>query len=197
MIRSIIGQCRRFLSAGIVLAFVIGVAFVAVFNTTMDWTNTEAFCISCHEMKTNYDEYQRTIHYANRGGVKATCPDCHVPEEFAPKMAAKIRASSDLMHNILGTIDTPEKYEARRPAMAQRVWERMKDDDSRECRNCHDANAFDYAAQGYRSVNQHTEGLASGQTCIDCHKGVAHQLPRIDQGVGVSEGISQDIFRPR
>jgi cytochrome c-type protein NapC len=187
----------KFLSAGILVAFAAGVVAVFAFNETMDWTNTEEFCISCHEMKVNYSEYQNTLHYANRSGMRATCSDCHVPKEFVPKMIAKVKASSDLLHNVLGTIDTPEKFEARRALLAQREWTRMKDNDSQECRNCHDAHSFDYGLQGYRSVQQHEEGLRAGQTCIDCHKGVAHKLPAIDQGVGSSgSGISVDVFRP-
>ncbi len=26
-----------------------------------------------------YQEYKETIHYSNRSGVRAICPDCHVP----------------------------------------------------------------------------------------------------------------------
>ncbi|MDR1934836.1 MAG: NapC/NirT family cytochrome c [Candidatus Accumulibacter sp.] len=189
---------RKFVLTGVV-AFAAGALGVVVFDTAMEQTNTEAFCISCHEMKnTVYSEYQGSLHYTNRSGMRATCPDCHVPKEFAPKMVAKIKASNDLLHNILGTIDTPAKFEARRPKMAQSEWRRMKANDSQECRNCHDADSFDYGVQSYRSVNQHTEGLASGQTCIDCHKGITHRLPQIDQGVGslVETGLSQDLVRP-
>ena len=37
-------------------------------------------------MKENvFKEYQNTIHYTNRTGVRATFPDCHVPKEWGPK----------------------------------------------------------------------------------------------------------------
>ncbi|MDR1708194.1 MAG: NapC/NirT family cytochrome c [Candidatus Accumulibacter sp.] len=187
---------RRFFSAGLIAAFLLGAVAVVVFNATMDWTNTEAFCISCHDMKGNYAEYQNTIHYTSASGVRATCPDCHVPQEFVPKVVAKIKASNDLLHAVLGTVDTPEKFNARRAKMAQSEWQRMKENDSRECRNCHDSSGFDYSAQGYRAANQHTEALDTGQTCIDCHKGIAHQLPAIDQGIGTAGGIAPEIFKP-
>ena len=49
--------------------FVAGIIFWGGFNTAMEATNTEAFCISCHEMKDNvYEEYKDTIHYSNRTG---------------------------------------------------------------------------------------------------------------------------------
>ena len=61
--------------------FVAGVVFWGAFNTALELTNTETFCTGCHEMRDNvYVELQRTIHYTNRSGVRAKCPDCHVPQ---------------------------------------------------------------------------------------------------------------------
>ena len=168
------------------LAFVLGIIFWGGFNTAMEWTNTETFCISCHEMEVNvYQEYRNTIHYNNRTGVRAVCSDCHVPKEWWPKMVRKFYASNELLHKMLGSIDTPEKFEAKRAVMAQREWARMKRNDSQECRNCHDFSYFDYAEQAGRSSNAHQKGFAEGQTCIDCHKGIAHKLPDM---AGVPQG---------
>jgi len=158
--------------------FVAGVVFWGGFNTAMEATNTESFCISCHEMEENvYQEYQDTIHYSNPSGVRATCPDCHVPKPWIHKMVRKIQASNELFHKALGTIDTPEKFEAKRLKLARNVWKTMKETDSRECRNCHDYDSMDFVAQQRRAVNRHTKGLDEGKTCIDCHKGIAHSLP--------------------
>jgi len=158
--------------------FVLGVIFWGGFNTAMEASNTEQFCITCHEMEENvYKEYRDTIHYSNRTGVRATCPDCHVPKTWIHKMVRKIKASNELYHKILGTIDTPEKFEAKRLQLARNVWKAMKETDSRECRNCHDYNSMDYMKQGRRAVAQHIEGFDNGKTCIDCHAGIAHSLP--------------------
>ncbi|MGD8594304.1 MAG: NapC/NirT family cytochrome c, partial [Gammaproteobacteria bacterium] len=44
------------------IGFVAGIMFWGGFNTAMEATNTEQFCISCHEMEENvYKEYQDTI----------------------------------------------------------------------------------------------------------------------------------------
>ncbi|MDR1229349.1 MAG: NapC/NirT family cytochrome c [Azoarcus sp.] len=190
---------RRIVSVGVLTTFILGVLSMAVFDMALKWTNRENFCISCHVMEDNvYREYQNTIHYANRSGVRAVCADCHVPKEFLPKMIRKVQAAGEVWHAILGSIDTPEKFEAKRPQLAQREWRRMKANDSRECRNCHDAASFDYSVQGYRATARHMESLSSGQTCIDCHKGIAHKLPPIDQGIGVTspDDITLDVFRP-
>lgn len=188
-------------SWGIILGgFILGVIFWGGFNWSLEATNTEPFCISCHEMKDNvYAEYQNTIHYQNASGVRATCPDCHVPKEWGPKMVRKIQASNELLHKMLGTIDTPEKFDDHRMQMASREWKRMKANDSQECRNCHQFSSFDYATQGRRASETHQAGFAQGQTCIDCHKGIAHSLPPVAQGVGKPHRageIAPDIFHP-
>lgn len=181
------------------VGFVAGIVFWGGFNWAMEMTNTETFCISCHEMRENvYEEYRNTIHYANRTGVRATCPDCHVPKEWTYKVVRKIRASNELWHKMLGTIDTPEKFDAKRLQLAKHEWDRMKRTDSRECRNCHDFDSFDYGEQGRRAANMHQQGVAEGKTCIDCHKGIAHALPPIDQGVGGDKGgATPEEFHPR
>ena len=180
------------------VCFALGIIFWGGFNTAMEMTNTEEFCISCHEMEENvYQEYRNTIHYSNRSGVRATCPDCHVPKEWGHKMIRKIQASNEVWHKILGSINTPEKFDAKRLQLAQNEWKRMKKTDSRECRNCHNFEFFDYAEQGRRSGKAHQEGLNAGMTCIDCHKGIAHKLPEVEQNIGADKhGAAPEVFHP-
>jgi len=161
---------------GAAVLFVGGIVFWGAFNTGMEATNTLQFCISCHEMKDNvYQEYVKTIHYSNRSGVRATCPDCHVPKDWVHKMARKIQASNELYHKVMGTVSTPEKFNANRLEMAKREWRRMKLSDSRECRNCHTFDGMDPERQKQRARKQHENAQADGMTCIDCHKGIAHK----------------------
>ncbi len=155
-----------------------GVIFWGGFNTFMEYTNTLEFCISCHEMETNvYQEYKKTAHYTNRTGVRVICSDCHVPKAWGPKLVRKIRASNELYHKLVGTIDTPEKFEIERLEMAERVWASMSATDSRECRNCHSFEAMDFEKQERRPREKHPIAMEEGKTCIDCHKGIAHKLP--------------------
>lgn len=161
--------------------FVAGVFFWGGFNTALEVTNTERFCVSCHEMKTNvFEELKGTIHYTNRSGVRATCPDCHVPHNWTDKIARKMQASKEVWGHIFGTIDTREKFLGLRKVMAEREWERMKANDSLECRNCHSAESMDLAKQNPRAATAHERSLFTGEkTCIDCHKGIAHKLPNM------------------
>ncbi len=162
----------------LVAGFVVGVLFWGGFNTAMEATNTEKFCISCHEMYDNvYQEYKETIHYSNRTGVRAVCSDCHVPKDWTHKMIRKVQASREVWGKITGTIDTREKFEAKRLTLARREWARMKANDSRECRNCHSFESMDTEAQKKRASRQHEMAREDRMTCIDCHKGIAHHKP--------------------
>ncbi len=163
----------------LLIGVVVAVAVVAALNAGFAYTNRTEFCISCHEMEENvYAEYKETYHYNNRTGVRTECKDCHVPKEFFPKLWAKIRASKDVYHHFMGTIDTEEKFEAHRLTMAKAVWRKMEATNSRECRNCHAFEAMELIDQSRRARRKHTQAMDSGETCIDCHKGIAHDLPR-------------------
>ncbi|MCF7352760.1 NapC/NirT family cytochrome c [Vibrio sp. CK2-1] len=165
-------------AAGVILfmGFMGGLLFWGAFNTGMEATNTEEFCSGCHAPIVK--EIRETIHYSNRSGVRAICSDCHVPHQWTDKIVRKVQASKELVYNFIGTIDTEEKFKARRGHLAHREWQRMKDNDSKECRNCHQFNYMDFSEQGPRAIKQHSTALADGdKTCVDCHKGIAHKLP--------------------
>ncbi|ADT88557.1 NapC/NirT family cytochrome c [Vibrio sp. Vb2880] len=165
-------------AVGVVLfmGFIGGLLFWGAFNTGMEVTNTEEFCSGCHAPIVA--EIQETIHYSNRSGVRAICSDCHVPHQWTDKIVRKVQASKEVFAHMLGTIDTPEKFQARRAHLAEREWARLKKNDSLECRNCHQFEYMDFSEQSERSRKQHSTALASGEkTCVDCHKGIAHNLP--------------------
>ena len=162
----------------IIAGFFAGIIFWGSFNTFMEYTNTLEFCVSCHEMEqTVFQEYKKTAHYTNRTGVRVVCSDCHVPKEWKAKLVRKIKATNELYHTLVGTIDTPAKFEAQRLHLAERVWASLAASNSRECRNCHSFEAMDFEQQGRRPREKHPEAMEAGKTCIDCHKGIAHKLP--------------------
>ncbi|MEI8298150.1 MAG: NapC/NirT family cytochrome c [Pseudomonadota bacterium] len=155
-----------------------GIVFWGGFNTAVHMTNSLEFCISCHEMRdTVYKEYKETVHYQNKFGVRATCPDCHVPREWTHMMVRKAKASFELWAKFTGKVSTPEKFEKHRMELATSEWARMKDAGSRECRNCHSWEAMETAKQKPAAQKKHAMAQATGKTCVDCHKGIAHLLP--------------------
>ena len=177
--------------------FAIGIIFWGGFNTSMEMTNNEAFCISCHEMKDNvYVEYRNTIHYENRTGIRATCPDCHVPREWTHMFVRKVAATNELFHKIAGSIDTKEKFAAKRLQLAEYVWDNMQATDSRECRNCHANEYMKLSSQSKLSQRKHKRAITDGLTCIDCHRGIAHTLPKNFDADGKLHASFKETGRP-
>jgi cytochrome c-type protein NapC len=172
----------------LVVGFFSGIVFWGGFNTGMEATNKMDFCIGCHEMRDNvYEEYKTTIHFSNRTGVRAVCSDCHVPKDWTHKMIRKVKASYEVWGKLTGKIDTKEKFEANRMAMAEREWARMKATNSIECRNCHDFEAMSPELQKKTPYKKHMDAKAAGQTCIECHQGIAHRLPKGFKKPGTEE----------
>jgi cytochrome c-type protein NapC len=168
---SFLGIASTFFFAGILLwnGFWVG----------LDTTSTMEFCTSCHSMQVNLEEYKKTAHWQNRSGVRADCAACHVPHHnLGAKLIRKMWGITDVIGEMAGTIDTPDKYEARRMQMAQAEWDRYKANGSAQCRGCHDFDAMSLEKQGLTRFNKHQKAKADGQTCMDCHKGIAHKLPK-------------------
>jgi len=157
-----------------------GIVFWGGFNTFMEYTNRLEFCIACHEMAAQpYSEYKRSVHFSNPSGVGAICSDCHVPRDCTAKLARKVQATAEIWYHFAGTIDTVEKFEAKRREFAERVWTSMTANDSHEYRNCHSYATMNFHKQSARAREKMEEAMRKGQTCIECHKGVAHKLPAI------------------
>ncbi|HVY22633.1 MAG TPA: NapC/NirT family cytochrome c [Steroidobacteraceae bacterium] len=181
---------------GGVIMFFAGIIIWGGFNTAVEQTSSLEFCISCHEMRDNvYQEYKKTIHYMNPAGVRAACPDCHVPHPWFFKMERKFQATyNELPKHLFGVIDTREKFIAHRRELAEDVWATMKATDSRECRNCHSMTAMDLENESRSARNKHQRVL-SGElkmTCIDCHKGIAHTLPDDDPKPGATPAAAPE-----
>lgn len=178
----------------------IGIAVLGVFASAslvvagaagLAWTNTENFCIGCHEMRDNvYAEFKDTIHDTNRSGVRAICSDCHVPREVGPMLARKMRATFEVVGHLRGIIDTKEKFEEHRQMLAERVWTRMLQTDSHECRNCHQAAKMNKELQSEKAQSRHEKARAEGWTCIECHYGIAHTEPSGDGPVELRDRLN-------
>ncbi len=169
---------------------VIGLAIWGAWGVTNVVISSNSFCLSCHEMATNGEEYSHTIHYANRSGVRADCADCHIPKPFVERVVHMVVASRDVFGHVMGTIDTPEKFEAHRYAMAQRVWAEMSANRSESCRSCHSLDAMDQSKQSAEAIKTMHAPEAADKTCIDCHRGIAHHLPRPPRPAAKAAAVS-------
>ena len=164
---------------GALLAFVVGAGSLGGFNAMMTFTNSNEFCYGCHiGMDTIVEEYQSSVHFNNTKGLTAaTCGDCHVPHELLPKLWLKIGATKDIYLKLKGDI-TLDNFEAEhRPRLAAEATKTFKEENSKNCRHCHDVNKMDFENQSKVAARRHQGMEAKGQTCVDCHAGIAHKLP--------------------
>ncbi|WP_408900865.1 pentaheme c-type cytochrome TorC [Photobacterium piscicola] len=165
-----------------VVCVIITLAGVFTFHESIKFSSTTEFCTSCHTMKENYNEYKTSIHYKNAYGVRAECRDCHIPEnDPIAFMKAKLGGVGDIYSEFISKdIDTPAKFEANRLRMAQNVWRMMAETNSATCKSCHSYTAMDHAKQSPAAAAAMTTAAAKNMNCIECHKGIAHQLPHIN-----------------
>jgi cytochrome c-type protein NapC len=158
---------------------VLGMLIYAGGTAFLHATSTTKFCAyACHEMEAySTPAWHKSVHYKNQHGLQAGCDDCHVPRPAIPKLIRKFQALQEGWGHLTGYIDTQEKFDGHKLEMAQKVWAYMKANDSRECRHCHSGERWDLSAQGPSAQNKHQRMQQLGKTCVDCHKGVAHDLP--------------------
>lgn len=161
--------------------FIAGIIFWNAFDAGLKATNSEAFCISCHTMADNvYPELQQTVHFRNRTGVRAYCSDCHVPHNFTDKIARKVQASREVWSHLTGDIGTREKFLDKRLVLAQREWDRLNANGSKECRACHDYEHMAFEKMDIMAEMEMRGAASRNTSCIECHKGIAHQLPVVE-----------------
>lgn len=160
---------------------IIGVILLIAIAATggaMHYTSSTRFCLSCHSMQIPYQEYQGSVHFSNSKGIRAECADCHISSDPIDYLLTKIRSTKDIYHEFVSKkIDSEEKYEQHRQAMAETVWAQLKQSDSATCRSCHDLEAMELFDQSKFAQQMHEQASITGETCIDCHKGVAHIPP--------------------
>lgn len=160
----------------LIIGIVVGAAALGATNFILHETSSNEFCSSCHTNDAA-KEWKESKHYSNEYGVRVGCADCHLPQEFVPKMKRKMAALKEVYGHFAGKIDTPEKFESHRAEMANNEWNRLKANGAKECRNCHYMDTINNPEKEYLT-EMHKGVLESGeQICTDCHKGVAHKAP--------------------
>ena len=159
-------------------ALIVGVFLTGGFLASLKFAETNTFCTACHEMNTAFGEYALGAHYSNELGIRAGCANCHVPPTLVAGLVRHAEASFELWGHLTGELDTPAKYESHRLALAQKVWTELKANNSAECRSCHSPAAMALEKQPSSGASAHRGLATSGSTCIDCHKGIAHTLPK-------------------
>ena len=164
----------------LLVGLVLGAVTVVGTQVAVAVTGSDEFCgTACHShAKFVMPEHQLSAHYANRTGVRAMCVDCHVPHTYPAKLVYKAKAGiTDALAEMRGVISTQEKFDKERWRLANIVWDEMRDNNSANCRTCHNPAAWDAKKQSEDATKQHKKFSAGKATCIDCHTGVAHKEP--------------------
>ena len=161
------------------IAMFVGAAALGSVNYVLHATSSTEFCYACHSHEAFIKpEYESSSHFINKAGVRASCSDCHLPHDnWFDLVWTKTVVSFDVFPEMMGKLDTAEKYEAHRAEMAESVWPEFMENDSRYCRSCHSFDAMDLEGQGRSTARRHTRAEDAGQTCIECHYGIVHALP--------------------
>jgi nitrate/TMAO reductase-like tetraheme cytochrome c subunit len=113
---------------GAVLAFGLGAIALGTTNYTLHATSSTEFCYSCHSHE-NFikPEYEASSHFVNQAGVRAGCADCHLPHDSWFELVwTKAVVSLDIIPELMGKIDTADKYEQHRAELAEWVWRNFK-----------------------------------------------------------------------
>ena len=163
----------------------LGIGLAAGFAGTVgtqvmvEITGTDAFCgNACHSMQWVALEHKQSVHGLNRTGVKASCHDCHIPKHYPELLWYKaVAGTKDIIGEMRGVIGTEELFKKERLRMAQHVWAEYKQNNSQNCRNCHEFAPAMLAKQQEFVRPLHQQVIEGKATCIDCHKGVGHVAP--------------------
>jgi nitrate/TMAO reductase-like tetraheme cytochrome c subunit len=164
---------------GGLLAFALGAIALGTTNYALHETSTTEFCYSCHSHEAFIKpEYEASSHFMNAAGVRAECADCHLPHDsWFDLVWTKAVVSLDIVPEMMGKLETAEKFEAHRAEMAESVWREFKENDSEFCRACHSIAAMNLDQQDRQTARRHSQAESRGETCIDCHYGIVHVEP--------------------
>jgi len=180
---------------GGLVAFGLGAVALGTLNFVLHETSSTEFCYACHSHDSFIrPEYEASSHFVNNAGVRAGCADCHLPHDnWFELVWTKAVVSLDIIPEVMGKLDTSEKYEAHRAKMAESVWRQFKRNDSEFCRGCHSLAAMDLEGQGRSAANRHSKAAGRGQTCIDCHYGIVHIEP--ENSSDIFDKLNEELAR--
>ncbi|HIF5504385.1 TPA: pentaheme c-type cytochrome TorC [Pasteurella multocida] len=188
-------------SAKIGLGILVSIGFIAgaiswqKFNDLMDHTSTEEFCIGCHSMQQPLEELKQTAHWSNRSGVTATCSSCHLPHDKTAKYARKVQAVREVFAEFTGKYEEEGAFEKHCQEMAEREWARFAANGSKECKACHSYERMNFDKMSEAARKAMIPAAAKDQSCMDCHKGVAHHLPKTQVSEGSTSKFDQFVAK--
>lgn len=168
---------RRKRSPRRVFAIVLIVAALAVLGIDvawrlLEWTNSNAFCASCHEMSGAVRSWTASTHHINRSGMHVDCIECHLPPKDDMIHFTIVKGATGLKDVTSHLFD--RSYDAE--AMTERLLKTIPDS---ACTKCHaelfspemtDAGRIAHREYLYPRIGQR-------RNCLSCHPQVGHKRP--------------------
>jgi len=163
-------------------AAVVGVAavvFALAFEPlTRNLVARDSLCFYCH-LEFEYTPTRLVSsgapHPRTPGGAPARCVDCHLPRGFLAAFNAwtHFASATDLYGHFRDRAsERASDWIPPQAAMVYRVRDRLFENDSPTCRECHALGKI--KPRSARGRNAHRRALAEHRTCIECHFNLAH-----------------------
>jgi cytochrome c-type protein NapC len=162
----------------------IGIAIVALTNRMVIWTSSDAYCGSaCHSMTWANAAYQKSPHYTNPVGVRASCGSCHIPYDAGHATALDYvrllwfksdRGIKDTWHEVTRSMATKEEWENRRPALRATFESYLTKHNYITCRGCHSLESFAGPRSQMKLVIHRGLATQNHYDCLGCHSDIGH-----------------------
>lgn len=142
----------------------------------------DSACLACHEDNTAAD-WQHALHMLN----ELTCVLCHdvhaeedrvmLPDRQAAVCTGCHRAQTTGIHGVQAEkTQQPPCSACHNPHNHESAAPQMEANQSAGCRHCHDLQQMaDESLASAKAVAYHQSLQRPGQTCLECHQGIAHE----------------------
>ena len=168
-------------ASGLVL---LGVALVALTNQAVIWSSSDRYCgTTCHSMTWANTAYQRSPHYINSVGVRASCGECHIPYDAGHATAIEYiklllfkgdRGVKDFWFAARNSIATEDEWEKRRPALSNTFENYLIQHNYITCRGCHSLQSFGGRLSRMKLVIHRGLVKEDSYACLQCHTNIGH-----------------------
>ena len=187
---------KSWIFLALLTGLVLGLVAMILFNTAVEKTSTNEYCMSCHVHTDADAAWMQSVHYNNPSGTKTDCVDCHLPPKGTPGYYA-IKAKTGMKD--LWAHWTKDKEELDFESKKE-LEHAVKIVYNASCKECH-VNLFPEGisddgiiAHLYYQENEKKLDLQ----CISCHLDVGHFNPNYQHkkmtGIPVKAVASTEIY---
>ena len=187
---------KSWIFLALLTGLVLGLVAMILFNTAVQKTSTNDYCMSCHVHSDSDAAWKQSSHYNNPSGTKVDCVECHLPPKgtagyYAAKMKTGMKDLWAFWTKDKEELDFESKKELEHAVGI--VY-------NASCKECH-VNLFPQGisddgviAHLYYEENEKKLDLQ----CISCHLDVGHYNPNYQHqkmtGVPVKEASNAELY---